>query len=166
MRQRRVAVALLSPFKASLLACGLLLALCSLADDRFTVDHSLLDISPSPTGYLARIASDSPEEIAAALARAEELYKLGNFESSPKPIVIVLHGPEIEVFFKDKYQEYKEIVDLAARLSAFGIVDVRVCETETGVLGRSPSNLHSFIGTVPFGPSEIRRLLNKGHVSF
>lgn len=112
-------------------------------------------------GYLARILNDSPEEVARALERAETLYIEGRLSKGTGPIAIVLHGPEVEIFFKDKYQEYKTIVDLAARLSAFDVVDVRVCETQSGIMGRSRDNIHSFIGTVPFGPSEVERLLNQ-----
>jgi len=116
--------------------------------------------STSPR-YLARILNDSPEEVASALKRAESLYTDGKLPPNVEPIALVLHGPEVEIFFKEKYDEYKDIVDLAARLSAFGVVDVRVCETQTGIMGRQRSSLHPFIGTVPFGPSEVRRLLNQ-----
>jgi intracellular sulfur oxidation DsrE/DsrF family protein len=117
--------------------------------------------SANASGYLARILNDSPEEVADALKRAEALYLEGKFPSDADPIAIVLHGPEVEIFFKDKYDEYKNIVDLAARLSAFGVVDVRVCETQTGILGRGRSSIHPFIGTVPFGPTEVKRLLDQ-----
>ncbi|MEO0443134.1 MAG: DsrE family protein [Pseudomonadota bacterium] len=113
------------------------------------------------SGYLARILNDSPEEVAEALERAEALYLEGKFPTEANPIAIVLHGPEVEIFFKDKYEEYKNIVDLAARLSAFGVVDVRVCETQSGIMGRSRNSIHPFIGTVPFGPTEVKRLLEQ-----
>ena len=113
------------------------------------------------SGYLARINHDSPEEVADALKRAEMLYNEGRLPENADPIAIVLHGPEVEVFFKDKYDEYKNIVDLAQRLSELGVVDVRVCETQTGILGRSRSSIHPFIGTVNFGPSEVNRLLRQ-----
>ncbi len=117
--------------------------------------------SVNPGGYLARILNDSPQEVADALRRAEALHAEGKLSEAANPIAIVLHGPEVEIFFKDNYEEYKNIVDLAAKLSAFGVVDVRVCETQTGILGRSRSSIHSFIGTVPFGPTEVKRLLNQ-----
>ncbi|MBX2807587.1 MAG: acyl-CoA transferase [Cellvibrionaceae bacterium] len=118
-------------------------------------------LNSSASGYVARIYNDSPEEVAEALKRADVLYQEGGFPENSSPIAIVLHGPEVEIFFKEKYDEYKKIVDLAAKLSAFGVVDVRVCETQTGIMGRRRSSLHSFIGTVPFGPTEIRRLLDQ-----
>lgn len=124
-------------------------------------ENDVLPESSNANGYVARILNDSPEEVADALSRAEKLYANGELPQGANPISIILHGPEVEIFFKDKYDEYKKIVDLAAKLSAFGVVDVRVCETRTGVMGRDRSSVHSFIGTVPFGPSEVKRLLDQ-----
>lgn len=117
--------------------------------------------SQNADGYVARILSDSPDEVANALSRAEKLYADGKLPQGANPIAIILHGPEVEIFFKDNYGEYKKIVDLAAKLSAFGVVDVRVCETQSGIMGRGRSSIHPFIGTVPFGPTEVKRLLDQ-----
>ena len=118
-------------------------------------------LSENADGYVARILNDSPEEVANALERVEKLYSEGRLPQGANPIAIILHGPEVEIFFKDNYEEYKRIVDLAARLSAFGVVDVRVCETQSGIMGRSRSSIHSFIGTVPFGPTAVKQLLDQ-----
>lgn len=117
------------------------------------------DIAAS--GYLARINHDSPQEVADALKRAQKFYNDGRLSKEVNPIAIVLHGPEVEVFFKDNYEEYKNIVDLAQQLSEQGVVDVRVCETQTGIMGRNRSSIHPFIGTVNFGPTEVDRLLRQ-----
>jgi intracellular sulfur oxidation DsrE/DsrF family protein len=117
--------------------------------------------SANANGYVARILNDSPEEVANALERVEKLYAEGKLPEGANPIAIILHGPEVEIFFKDNYEEYKRIVDLAAQLSAFGLVDVRVCETQSGIMGRSRNSIHSFIGTVPFGPTAVKRLLDQ-----
>ena len=140
---------------------ALLLCLLSLSVAAQSPSEPPSSSSSSATGYLARIFNDSPEEVAEALKRAESLYLDGKLPTDANPIAIVLHGPEVEIFFKDKYEEYKNIVDLAARLSAFGVVDVRVCETQSGIMGRSRTSIHPFIGTVPFGPTEVKRLLEQ-----
>ncbi len=160
MLKQPVAVANPSQFKGGLspfIAYRILFILCIAA----TICSPTLAESSTVGGYLARIANDSPEEVANALKRAEELYFKGELPPDTGPIALVLHGPEVEIFFKDKYEKYKETVDLAARLSAFGVVDVRVCLTQTGIMGREPSSIHPFIGTVAFGPSEIKRLLDQ-----
>jgi intracellular sulfur oxidation DsrE/DsrF family protein len=62
---------------------------------------------------------------------------------------------------RDRYQKNKHLVDLAARLTAFNVVDIRVCETRMGVLGQPVSSLVPFVSTVPFGPAEVDRLVNE-----
>lgn len=112
-------------------------------------------------GYLARIQLNTPEELLQALQRAEMLFLQDRLLTQLPPAAIVVHGPEVEVFFRDGYRKHKELADLAARLSAFGVVDVFVCETRMGVLGRDRSELYPFVGTVPFGPAEVDRLISE-----
>jgi len=162
-QQQLVAVAPRSLFKLLLIAAG------NVRYWLFAIVFSFIALpqialaqagdSPNPGGYVARIQKDSPDELAKALARAEKIYMDGQLPQGANPISIILHGPEVEIFFKDKYGEYKKIVDLAARLSAFGVLDVMVCETKTGILGRGRSSIHPFIGIVPLGPAEVKRLL-------
>jgi len=163
MLLQRVDVVLRSPFKQYIQWLAFLLTIIGLLGLSPFVSAQVEPETPSvnPLGYVARIHNDSPKEVADALKRAESLYLEGKLSELTDPISIVLHGPEVEIFFKDKYDEYKNIVDLAARLSAFGVVNVQVCETQTGIMGRSRSSVHSFIGTVPFGPTKVKRLLNQ-----
>lgn len=152
-----------SLFKTPLLCVRSLLffiVLISLPFDSFAQSSDDFP-SENADGYVARILNDSPEEVATALERVEKWYEEGKVPPGTKPIAIILHGPEVEIFFKDNYEEYKKIVDLAAKLSAFGVVDVRVCETQSGIMGRSRSSIHPFIGTVPFGPTAVKRLLDQ-----
>ncbi len=74
---------------------------------------------------------------------------------------MVLHGPEVEIFSRYNYSRFKEIVDLAARLTAFGVIEINVCETRMGSMGLQPNHLFPFVGTVPFGPAEVSRLLEE-----
>ncbi len=110
-------------------------------------------------GYLARVLLNSPDDLESALLRAEELYRRGDVSAADEPLAFVLHGPEVQIFFKVNYQQYKPIVDLAAKLSAFKVVDVKVCQTRLGLFGETSDALPPFIETVPFGPAEVQRLL-------
>jgi len=120
------------------------------------------------SGYLIRIDQNKPEEVEAALLRAEAFY----LESSPllpmsPPIALVLHGPEVEIFFRENYKRYKNIVDLAARLTAFQVVDIKICRTRLRFLEQDEVSLFPFVGTVAFGPDEIARLTEEeGYVRF
>jgi len=119
-------------------------------------------------GYLVRIDQNKPEEVEAALLRAEAFY----LESAPllpstRPIALVLHGPEVEIFFRENYKRYKNIVDLAARLTAFQVVDIKICRTRLRFLEQDETSLFPFVGTVAFGPDEIARLTEEeGYVRF
>jgi len=117
--------------------------------------------NPSSDGYLARIQQNSPKDVKLALLRAEELYLGGEISDQQPPLAFVLHGPEVAIFFKNNYADFKSIVDLAARLSAFGVIDVAVCRTRLGVMGQDPAKLFPFVSTVPFGPDEVERLLTE-----
>ncbi len=116
------------------------------------------DLAEAP-GYVARLELNTPEELYSALLRAEMLFLEGRFQEQLPPATLVVHGPEVSVFFKREYPQNKTLVDLAARLSAFGVVDILVCETRMGVMGRSTVELFPFVGTVPFGPDEEKRLI-------
>ena len=119
-------------------------------------------------GYLVRIDQNKPEEVEAALLRAEALYLDGaTLLPSPPPIALVLHGPEVEIFFRENYKRYKNIVDLAARLTAFQVVDIKICRTRLRFLEQDEASLFPFVGTVAFGPDEIARLTEEeGYVRF
>lgn len=122
---------------------------------------------PTASGYLAQLDTASPDGLQMALRRAEVLFLNGRLQGQMSPASFVLHGPEVSVFFRDNYQQHKGLVDLAARLSAFGVIDIQVCETQTGVLGRDRTHLMPFVGTVPFGPAEEERLIQReGYVYF
>jgi len=119
-------------------------------------------------GYLVRIEQNKPEEVEAALLRAEAFYlKNTEFRAESAPIALVLHGPEVEIFFRENYQRYKNIVDLAARLTAFQVVDIKICRTRLRFLEQNETSLFPFVGTVAFGPEEIARLTEEeGYVRF
>lgn len=111
------------------------------------------------SGYLARIGYNDPEQLAEALMRVEGLYDFDAGSQLPDPVAIVVHGPEVSIFQRENYLIHKEIVDLAARLSALGILDISVCETRLSLEGAEKDSVYPFVDTVPFGPAEVDRLL-------
>ena len=81
-------------------------------------------------------------------------------------VILVLHGPEVDFFSIKNYDKYKDIVDQAARLDAFDVVDVRICQTMIGMRGIEQTDIPSFIEQVPYGPGEVERLKQEGYVAF
>lgn len=118
--------------------------------------------------YLAEIELHTEAELLEALQRSEQLLDEGVLgRHSESPVRFVLHGPEVRILLLQNYSQYKSTVDLAARLSAFGVVDIKVCETWMGGNRVNPEELPPFVGTVPYGPSEERRLRNEeGYIYF
>ena len=98
--------------------------------------------------------------------RAEELAMRPRPAGEDASLVLVLHGPEVEFFSIRNYERYREIVDQAARLDAFDVVDVRICQTMIGALGIERTDIPSFIEQVPYGPGEVERLSQEGYVVF
>lgn len=115
--------------------------------------------------FLAQIHAHTPQELARLLNKAEKWAADKN--SYPEhPIAVVLHGTEANVFLKKNYKEYKELVDQAAKLDAFKIVDIKICERWMGFNNVKRNQLPPFLDTVPFGPAEEKRLIKAGYQSF
>lgn len=123
---------------------------------------------PPPTdqsNYLAQIELHTISELHALLQRTDTLFNEGQLDRQ-SPVVFVLHGDEGRVFMKDSYQMNKEVVDLAARLTAFQAVDIRVCETWMGSKGLDKTGLQPFVDSVPVGPAEVIRLIEEEQYSY
>ncbi len=130
------------------------------ADDTPELSSATVSVE-SPGGFMAEISLNTPEEVESALKRAEQLFNDGQIPAGTKPAQFILHGPEVALFLRENYNSHKLLIDLAARLSAFEVVEIKVCETRLDLLGRGKNDIYPFVGTVPFGPSEQQRLLDE-----
>lgn len=106
------------------------------------------------------------EELEVLFDRAEQLASRPRPAGAEASIVLVLHGPEVEFFSIRNYDQYKDVVDRAARLDAFDVVDVKICQTMMDRQGITADDIPSFIEQVPYGPAEVERLLREGYVYF
>ena len=122
------------------------------------------EISPR---YVAQIQLHTAAELFLLLKRSESLFNDGNYlREGATPIQFVLHGPEARAFLLSNYDANRELVDLAAKLSAFQVVEVRVCKVWMGGESIDESELPPFVGTVSYGPDEKMRLRSQGYVDF
>jgi intracellular sulfur oxidation DsrE/DsrF family protein len=123
------------------------------------------DLSPR---YLAEIKVNTATELNELLKRAEALFDQGDFSSEKDvPVAFILHGKEAKSLFYTNYKSNKALVDLAARLSAFEVVDIKVCKVWMHGEGLSEDQLPPFVGTVSLGPREEKRLIKEqGYVYF
>ncbi len=106
------------------------------------------------------------DELKVLLDRAEQLSTSLKPQGENASVVLVLHGPEVEFFASSNYEKYKDIVDQAARLDAFDIVDVKICQTMMSIQGVARDDIPAFIEQVPLGQAEIERLVGQGYVYF
>jgi len=116
------------------------------------------------TQYLFDVSDHSPEELKALLSRAEEIRETHAEGYDDLDIVLILHGPDINIFRQENYIQHKPLVDLAAKLDAFEIIDMKICETSMSSMGVERSEVPAFIESVPYAPDEIRRLGNEGYI--
>jgi intracellular sulfur oxidation DsrE/DsrF family protein len=118
--------------------------------------------------YLAEFELHTAQEMQAFLLRAEQLMIYGAIPLDGEPrVAFVLHGPEVRVLLRKNYLQNKAVVDKAAALSALGVVEIKACRTWMGGDGIDPAELQFFVETVPYGPSEARRLIEQeNYISF
>jgi len=122
----------------------------------------------SSSSYVAAIELHTTAELHAVLLRADKLLTEGvALQGHPASVTFVLHGPEVRSLLRQNYLQNKSTVDLAARLSALGVVDIKACETWMGGNSVNPEELQPFVGTVNYGPAEIDRLIDEeGYIYF
>lgn len=115
--------------------------------------------------FVAILHAHTPEELSGILDQAEH-WSNSRSNYSDAPIAIVLHGDEAKAFIKQNYDMYRHLVDKAAKLDAFKVVDIKICETWMGSNQVSRDQLPPFVDTVPFGPGEEQKLLKTGYQAF
>lgn len=116
------------------------------------------NLQAAPEQALARIELHTADELYQVLKRSDSLFALAEAGES-SPVVFILHGSEAKVFFRQNYSQNKPLVDLAAKLSAFNIVDIKVCKTWMGHHQLQADQLLPFVGTVDNGPAAEQELL-------
>jgi len=149
---------------------GFLFAQPELELARIADDNPSFAAADTVPGYVARIDFEQPGQIDEALRRAEAYFQSTDYFEAPQgpaePIVFVIYGPDVAMFYQANYAAYKSIVDLAARLSSLGVIDVRVCQFSSKSIGFDRAGLLPFVSPVHFGPDELKRLLEEESYNF
>lgn len=116
--------------------------------------------------YLFDVSQNSIEELKALLVRAEEVSQTHPADFEDLEIVMVIHGPDIDLFTNKNYGKNQELIDLAARLDAYDVIDMKVCERTMESRGVERKDIPPFIESVPFAPVEIKQRLQNGYINF
>ena len=110
--------------------------------------------------YLADISIHTPQELFDILARADVLLESGVYSvADSSPVVFLLHGDEARILFKTQYENNKPIVDLAAKLSAFNVVNIKVCDIWMQKNNLYSGDLQPFVSIVGNAITETERLV-------
>jgi len=115
--------------------------------------------------YLFDVSDHSLEELQSLLKRAQEISQFDKSNYDELEIVMILHGPDIDWFTEKNREQNQELIDLAAKLDAFDIIDMKVCEMAMDSRGVTREELPSFIEPVPYAPDEMKRLSEAGHIN-
>ena len=138
----------------------------SVVDDTAVLSESFAGEDEVPLRTVLDISVHTLEGLEVLLDRAEELAMRPQAQGDEASVVLVLHGPEVKFFSIRNYAKYKNIVDQAARLDAFDVVDVKICQSMLDMQGIDRDDIPSFIEQVPLGPGEVERLRQQGYVAF
>lgn len=122
---------------------------------------SASEVEEEELKLLADLRVHSAEELESVLARVDKLFLNGGISDRDNPVVFLLHGDEARVLYQSNYTQNKRVVDLAAKLSAFDVVDIRVCESWSKSKGLDNNTLQPFVDTVESAPAEKKRLRAK-----
>lgn len=129
-------------------------------------DASIEETATAPQTLQANIALHTLAELKQLLEQAEKIANGETQYNTEEPIAVVLHGEEIKAFMRSNYRDNKALVDLAARLDAFNVIDVKVCKRWMGANGIMVNQLPPFVEAVPFGVGERIRLEKAGYAYF
>ena len=128
-------------------------------------EHPQTQFNLGNKSYLFDVSDHSIEELEALLERAEEITQSSANKYDKLDIVMILHGPDINWFTQQNYEQNKQLVDLAAKLDAYDIIDLKVCETAMSNRGLEREQIPSFIESVPYSPDEMKRLLKEDYIN-
>lgn len=136
----------------------------TLADPSSPADNAVSPrFSVGDNQYMFDVSDHSQEELVALLKRADEVASVSSPETDKLDIALILHGPDIGWFARKNYQDNKELVDLAARLDALEVIDMKVCQKSIRHYGYVDEDIPAFIDRVPYAPDEMRRLEDSGY---
>lgn len=121
------------------------------------VVFSLVSLGAHAEGEFIDIYPKSEQEIRLVLDAVEERLASADTDQPP-PIVLMLHGPEAARFLRSGYAQNKILVDQAAKLAGYGLIDVKICSTWLKKNKHDNTELFPFVSPVPFGQGELDRL--------
>lgn len=117
-----------------------------------------------PAYLYVQLIERNADHLNQALLQAEQ-YAQANTATLKAPVLVVLNGEEIAAFERKHYREQKQLVDLAARLAAYEIIEIRVCEKTLEERLVHRSELPSFLQPIQNGAAYLIEKQRQGYAS-
>ena len=73
--------------------------------------------------------------------------------------------PKRTIFYSSLDDANRQLIELASRLDAYDVIDMKVCEKTMSIRGVNRQDIPSFIESVPYAPSEIKQRLQDGYIN-
>ena len=115
--------------------------------------------------YLFDLSEHSIEEMYALLNRAAEVAAADPNNFADVKVVMVLHGPDIDWFTSRNLPVNRELIELAARLDEYEIIDMKICEATMLSRGINRNEIPDFIESVTHAETEINTLTRQGYIN-
>ena len=75
------------------------------------------------------------------------------------------YRPRVEMFTEDNGENNKEWIGVAAKLDAFKVIDLKICEMSMSNMGINRKQVPRFIISISFAPDEIERLKANSYIN-
>jgi hypothetical protein len=122
------------------------------------------DGPPNEQHYVVDIELQTLPQFRELLERADQLLLAGQIpDDDEAAVVFVLHGPVLRSLLRQNYFDNRQTVDLAARLSALGVIDLKACRAWMRGANVGETELQPFVETVSYGPAEVTRLVKESN---
>lgn len=115
--------------------------------------------------YLLDVSDQDPSQIKSLLNRAEKVASNNNPDERSSRIVMVIHGPNVELFDKKNYQQNQSLIEQAARLDKSEVIDFIICQKAATARGIEKTSFPDFLEVVPFFGIEVNNLKKQGFVN-
>ena len=122
----------------------LILSMLLVAGNALAVGH-YVDVAPKDAQEVKRVLDTLAGTITAA-------------SPDTPAIVVMLHGDAAHHFMRTNYTTNKAMVDQAAALAAYNIINVQVCAAWLRNNDYTSADLFPFVNPVPYGADELQRL--------
>ncbi|WP_018871900.1 DsrE family protein [Thioalkalivibrio sp. ALJ16] len=123
-----------------------------------------MDRQYEPRKVVYDVYTSNARELEMVLDRVSMLNNVYDADPFESHIVMVLHGAEVPLFTREKFEEHEELMRRARSLTQAGNIEFRMCEASARLRGIELADIHGFVNVVPMADAEIIELQHEGYL--